>query len=514
MRLVEVLVGRHLADQHGDRICYLDAELGEVTYAGLHEAVRGYAGALRARGVQPGTRGVVVADDSVATVVAVLGLWWHGCVPVPVGHMLTEPEISFIVRNSAAGFMHLDAPAKKQLALGAEFVDLPQLTGDEVRRAFQIGGPAAVGDQQRAGEPVSVPAGAEVLVQYTSGSTGTPKGVRHGLTGISAILDGFGSVVALTPDDVVLSTAKLSFGYGFGNSLLFPLAAGASVILLRGGVDAYVMVAALRRHRPSVIFSVPRMYAALLDRAETDHSCNLESVRLCVSAGEHLPQKLSERFHTTFDMPLLNGLGATEVLHIVVATRPDGTAAPGSLGFPVPGVTLTVRDDEGREVPDGVGGRLHVAGPSVMLGYLDRPKFRPESTAQTLADGGAYTGDIVQRTADGRIQHLCRADDLLNLGGFTVSPREIETAVRKANGVADCAVVGGVNDNGLEQAIAYAVPSEGVPADELRRAITRSLRAHLAPFKRPARVEVLDALPVTSTGKVARFTLRAAAEQR
>jgi acyl-coenzyme A synthetase/AMP-(fatty) acid ligase len=512
MNLVDMLVGRHRADQR-DRVCCLDAELGEVTYGGLHEAIQGYAGALRARGVQPGTRGVVVADDSVATVVAILGLWWHGCVPVPVSHMLTEPEISFIVRDSAAGFMHLDAPAKKHLALGAEFADLPQLTGDEVRQAFQTGGPAAVGDRQRASESVSVAADAEVLVQYTSGSAGTPKGVRHGLTGISAVLDGFGSVVALTPDDVVLSTAKLSFGYGFGNSLLFPLAAGASVILLRGGVDAYVVAAALRRHRPSVIFSVPRIYAALLDRAETDRSCNLESVRLCVSAGEHLPREISERFRTTFGVPLLNGLGATEVLHIVVTTRPDDTA-PGSLGFPVPGVTLTVRDDEGREVTDGAEGRLHVAGPSVMLGYLDRPELHPESTARTLADGGAYTGDIVARTADGSIRHLCRADDLLNLGGFTVSPREIETAVRKADGVADCAVVGSVNDNGLEQAIAYAVPSEGVAADELRRAITRALREYLAPFKRPARVEVLDALPVTSTGKVARFLLRTAVERR
>ncbi|MBW0010124.1 MAG: AMP-binding protein, partial [Pseudonocardiales bacterium] len=119
MPLVERLVGGHLAEKRGDRVCYLDADLGAVTYTGLYEAIRGYAGALRARGVQPGTRGVVVADDSVATVVAVLGLWWHGCTPVPVSHMLTEPEISFIVRDCAARFLHLDAPAAKQLALGA-----------------------------------------------------------------------------------------------------------------------------------------------------------------------------------------------------------------------------------------------------------------------------------------------------------------------------------------------------------------------------------------------------------
>ncbi|MBV8542179.1 MAG: AMP-binding protein [Pseudonocardiales bacterium] len=509
MPLVERLVGGHLAEKRGDRVCYLDADLGAVTYTGLYEAIRGYAGALRARGVQPGTRGVVVADDSVATVVAVLGLWWHGCTPVPVSHMLTEPEISFIVRDCAARFLHLDAPAAKQLALGARFAALPRLTGDEVRQAFQTGGPAAVGGGRRASEPASFPADAEVLVQYTSGSTGTPKGVRHGLTGIRAALDGFGSVLALTPEDVVLSTAKLSFGYGFGNSLLLPLAAGAGVILLRGGVDVYVLAAALRRHRPSVFFSVPRVYAALLDWTETGCGCDLESVRLCVSAGEHLPQELGERFHTTFGVPLLNGLGATEVVHIVVATRPERTT-PGSLGLPVPGVTVTVRDAEGREVPDGAEGRLHVAGPSVMLGYLDRP----ESTARTLAECGAYTGDIAARAADGSIRYLCRADDLLNLGGFKVSPREIETAARRAHGVADCAVVGSVDANGLEQAIAYAVPSAGVSAEDLRRAITQALREHLAPFKRPARVEVLDALPVTSTGKVARFTLRAAAGRR
>jgi acyl-coenzyme A synthetase/AMP-(fatty) acid ligase len=508
MQLVELLVGRHLAEGGGDHVCYFDAEIGEVTYAGLYEATRSYAGALRAHGVRPGTRGAVVADDSVATVVAVLGLWWHGCTPVPVNHMLTQPEISFIVRDSAARFMHLDVPARKQLALCEEFAGLPQFTGDEVRQGLQAGSSAVVGGQPRAGAPASFPASGEVLLQYTSGSTGTPQGVRHGLAGISAVVDGFGSVLALTPDDVVLSTAKLTFGYGFGNSLLFPLAAGASVILLRGGADSHVLAAALRRHRPSVIFSVPRVYAALLDWAQTDHSCDLESVRFCVSAGEHLPHELGERFRRTFKVPLLNGLGATEVLHIVVATRP-GDTTPDSIGFPVPGVTLTVRDDEGREVPDGAEGRLHVAGPSVMLGYLDRP----ESTARTLADDGAYTGDIVQCTADGSMRYLCRADDLLNLGGFKMSPREIETVVRRADGVADCAVVGSVDDTGLEQAIVYAVPSAGVPADELRRAITSSLREHLAPFKRPARVEVLDALPVTSTGKAARFILRSAAEQ-
>jgi acyl carrier protein len=518
--LVRRLVGRHLAAGRGDRVCYRDADAGTLSYAQLHEAARGYAAALADLGVRPGSRGLVVSDDSVAAVVAVIGLWWHGCVPVPVSPMLRESEIVFIAGDCAAGFVHLDAPATKAAVLRRELGSLASLDGEQVRRHLRAGTPAGSGagsgSAAASHEPAALPRDGrdgkdgrdgEVLVQYTSGSTGTPKGVRHSLTGIEAVLAGFGSVLALTPDDVVLSTAKLSFGYGFGNALLFPLAAGASTALLGGPVDPFAVSAALRRERPTVLCSVPRLYAGLLDLAAKGATVRTDSLRLAVSAGEHLPAELSERFAATFGVPLVNGLGATEVLHIAVATRP-AQAEPGSTGHAVPGVTLTVRDEDGQPQPPGAEGRLHVAGPAVALGYIGRP----EATARTFADGGAYTGDIVLRAADGDVRHRGRADDMLNLGGFKVSPTEIESVVRKADGVADCAVVAEANRDGLEQAVAYVVPSAAAAADDLRRAVRASVRTHLAPFKRPARIEVLDQLPVTSTGKLARFTLRAREE--
>lgn len=499
MRLVEWLAGRHVRAGAGDAPCYLDPDAGEVTYGRLYEAAGRYAGALRDLGVAAGTRALVVADDSVATVVAVLGLWWHGCVPVPVSPLLSLPELRFMAGDCAAGLAHLDLAGPKFPALKAEFASRPLVTGDRVRAWLAGGGDLSAGSP----EPADWPAAEAALIQYTSGSTGTPKGVLHSAAGIEAVPDGIGGLLRLRPDDVVLSTAKLTFGYGFGNSVLLPLAAGARAVLLRGAVDAPTVAAALRRHRPTVLFSVPRLYAALLKSADSGDTDAFESVRLAVTAGEHCPGALAGRIQDTLGLTLVNGLGATEALHIVVAT-PPGHRATGAIGRPVPGVMAAVLDERGRPVPDGTEGRLHITGPSVALGYLNAD----EAARRTFAEGGVYTSDIVRRAASGDIDHLCRADDVLNLGGYKVAPAEIEAVVKEAGKVAECAVVAALDENGLEQAVAYAVAEDGEDPAAVRRAILAALRARLAPFKRPARVELISRLPVTSTGKLARNQLR------
>ncbi|WP_159104417.1 AMP-binding protein [Plantactinospora sp. BB1] len=496
--LVERLVGRALASGRGERPAYLTGAGERLGYAELYRAVRCYAARLAEAGVGPGTRGLVVADDDLPTAVAILALWWRGAVAVPVSPMLTGAELGFIAGDCRAGFLHADEA-------GAARADQAGLTGLPQGGAHWLapGGPPSP-------PPVSHPPAEVLLIQYTSGSTGKPKGVLHTGAGVAGVLDGFGRILDLHPDDLVLSTAKLSFGYGFGNSLLFPLAAGAGVLLNQGPPDVYRLAATIARHRPTVLCAVPRIYAALLDRAgqgdPTDPTGipDLGSLRLAVSAGEHLPASLCADFTGTFGVPLVNGLGATEVLHIVLATR---GSQPGSTGRPVPGTTVTVRDDAGRVVPDGTEGRLHVAGPSVAAGYLDRP----ESAARTFADGGAYTGDIVRQDPDGELRYLCRHDDLINIGGYKVSPLDVEAAVRDLDGLAQCAVVGARDGSGLEQAVAYLVPAPGVDPGALRRAARAAFRAGLPPHKRPAVVEVVEALPTTSTGKLARFQLRARA---
>ncbi|WP_433662268.1 AMP-binding protein [Nocardia sp. CA-128927] len=496
--LIESLVGKHVAEDGADRIAYIDSDMGEVTYRQLYCAAGAFAARLAEQGVVSGSRCIVVADDSAAAVAAIVGLWWRGCIPVPVSPQLTEKEIIFIVEDSGAVFAYLDVLSARRVGLARLLSEIEQCDSTLVRE--DLAKAPAVLRVDRVPTRARWASSQEALLQYTSGSTGTAKGVRHSAAAMMDVSAGFGRILALGPADTLLSTAKLSFGYGFGNSVLLPLAAGACTVLLRGGIDAYVVTRAIRVHRPTVLCSVPRIYASLpgtFGAGEITDHC----LRLAVTAGEHCPAELVESTRRLLGVPLINGLGATEALHIVVATSDH--SEPGTTGFAVPGTVATVRGDDGKVLAEDTVGRLHIAGPTVAAGYLNRP----EAERRTFADGGVYTGDIARVSSAGSVGYVARADDMMNLGGHKVAPGEIESAIQGVAGVADCAVVGGLNADGLDEAIAYVV-SDGESPAAVRHAVLAAMRADLAPFKRPGRVEMVESLPTTSTGKLARYRLR------
>lgn len=495
--LVESFVGKHVVAGHGDRISYIDADLGKVSYQQLYHAAGLFAARLAARGIRSGSRCLVVADDSATAVTAIIGLWWYGCIPVPVSPYLTEKEIGFIAEDSAAAFVYLDVPSGKRTSLAALLSGLEQFDSALVVDDLASAAAGQVGELP----PCARSSGRqEALVQYTSGSTGLAKGVLHSAAALLEVSAGFGQILALDPSDTVLSTAKLSFGYGFGNSVLLPLTAGACTVLLRGGIDAYVVASAIRTHQPTVLCSVPRIYAAL-PRIFGNSETSNHVLRLAITAGERCPAELIEATERLLGVPVLNGLGATEALHIVIAT--SERSEPGATGCVVPGAVATVRGDDGQVLPDDTEGRLHIAGPTVAAGYLNRP----DAERRTFADGGVYTGDIAQISSEGSVRYLARTDDMLNLGGHKVAPGEIETVIQAVPGVADCAVIAAHNADGLDEAVAYVVPADP-DSPNLRSAVMSALRTDLAPFKRPNRIEIVEALPTTSTGKLARFQLR------
>jgi acyl-coenzyme A synthetase/AMP-(fatty) acid ligase len=320
--------------------------------------------------------------------------------------------------------------------------------------------------------------------------------------GLLAFPRGLGGLLGITAADRVLSTAKLPFGYGFGNSLLLPFSVGASVVLFEGRVDPYAVSGLLSRYRPTLLFAVPTLYAALLAMPGAAERLDLSSVRTAVSAGEHLGAALSNRLTDAFGLRVVNGLGSTECLHIFVATEP-GVTEPGLTGEPVPGFEVQVVDDHGRVLPDGGTGRLRVRGPSA----ADRYWRRPDLGAEVFDQGWVHTGDIMRREPGLGWRYLGREDNVLNVGGAKVLTSEIEEVLQTLPGVGSCAVVGVPDQDEVVRIVAHVVP---VDADDgqLRTRLAAGLRAALPPHKRPSTIRVVAELPTTSTGKTARFRIR------
>lgn len=338
----------------------------------------------------------------------------------------------------------------------------------------------------------------------SSGSTGMPKGVRHVHSSLKATSDTYGAkVLGIRQDDVVYSAAKLFFAYGLGNGMSFPMAVGATTVLLRGRPAPDTVLALMAEHKPTIFYGVPTLYAAMLAVLGDNLPEGFENLRISVSAGEALPEEIGKRWNELTGSQVLDGVGSTEMLHIFLSNSP-GDVVYGSSGLPVPGYQVRLVDEKGREVADGEIGEMLVNGASAADGYWNQR----EKSRSTFEGCWTRTGDKYERRPDGRYYYCGRTDDMFKVSGIWVSPFEVEQALIAYPGVLEAAVVAARDDDDLEKPKAFIVLKEGADEVEVTGALKDFVQKKVGKWKYPRWIEVVHDLPKTATGKIQRFKLR------
>jgi benzoate-CoA ligase len=500
------LIERNIKAGRFAKIAYHD-DRGAYSYGELAQRVDRAANALRALGLEPEQRVLLCLLDSIDFPTLFLGAIKAGIVPIAANTLLTTADYDFMLRDSRARALVVsDAlydrfapilakqPALKQVVVsGSQPIDgrrfLPELL-------------AAASPTAKAAE---TSADDVCFWLYSSGSTGTPKGVVHLHSHLILTAELFAKpVLGITERDIVFSASKLFFAYGLGNSLTFPLAVGATAVLMAERATPAAVFRALKRHNPTIFYGAPTLYAAMLASPELPKRGEL-ALRLCSSAAEPLPDNIGNRWTEHFGIEIVDGIGSTEMLHVYLSNRP-GDVRYGTTGKPVPGYEIRLVDDEGKEVAPGEIGELQVKGPTSAASYWNQR----ERSRHTFLGEWTRSGDKYVEDRDGYFTYCGRTDDMLKVGGIYVSPAEVEAALMAHDAVLEAAVVGQLDEEKLTKPKAYVVLKPGRAASsKLAEELQEHVKSRLARYKYPRWIEFIDELPKTATGKIQRFKLRA-----
>ncbi len=478
----------------------LIADDATLTYDELRRQINRAGHLLSELGVRREQRVLLVLDDTTVFPIMFLGAMRIGAVPVPVSVLDRDDNFRHYVEDSYTELVVTDAATLDRLDGALAGRDLQFLVrGRSGAGVVELDeGLSAQSDELDA---VTTHQDDMAFWLYSSGSTGKPKGVVHLHHDIGVTYENYArGVLGLRASDVTYSTTKLFHAYGLGNGLSFPLSTGATAVLKSGPTKPGPILDTLREHRPSVFFSVPALFAALLRDPSADGA--LDSVRFCVSAAEPLPAATLNGWRERFGLEIVDGIGSTEMLHIYCSNRP-GDIRPGTSGRPVPGYDLRLVGDDESEV-DGPGvGELHVSGDSCAAFYW----HQHEKSKRCMRGGWFATGDRYERSSEGTYSYIGRIDDMLKVGGLWVSPVDMEHTLLEHPRVSGVGVVG-VNLDGTSRIAAYVEcadePGDDALADELRAWCKERMRR----YEYPHEVRFVDSLPRTLTGKVQRFHLR------
>jgi 2-aminobenzoate-CoA ligase len=438
-------------------------------------------------GVVPGNRVLLRGTNTPWLAACWLGVLKAGAVAVTTMSMLRRHELDKIVAKAQPSVALCDEHLLGELPPSLPVVSYGAELAERCERH-----PAAFADVPTAADDVA-------LLAFTSGTTGTPKATMHFHRDLLAIADTFSRhVLRPAADDLFCGTPPLAFTFGLGGLLVFPLHAGASVLLLERATPKE-LASIVAEQSVTVLFTAPTAYRAILGAGEGPL---LAGVRRAVSAGEALPATVAEQYRQATGRPLIDGIGSTEMLHVFISAA-DDAARSGRTGKAVPGFRAAVRDADGRPVPDGTPGLLAVQGPTGCR-YLEDPR-------QTgyVRDGWNITGDTYVREPDGYFRFVARSDDMIVSSGYNIAAPEVEEVLLTHPDVEECAVVGTPDPDRGAVVTAFVVLRPGVtPGPDVVHTLQEHAKAVAAPYKYPRRVRFVDELPRNASGKLQRFLLR------
>jgi 2-aminobenzoate-CoA ligase len=456
-------------------------------------------------GLVPGNRVLLRGPNNPWLVAAWFGVLKAGGVAVTTMPLLRAREITALTDLTRPGLAVCDHRFAEELTAAA-----PGLPAVFYGGAPPAGAGADLASRcaTRDGRFPAVATAADdvALLAPTSGTTGKPKATMHFHRDLLAIHDTFGRhVLAAGPDDVFVGTPPLGFTFGLGGLVVFPFCVGAATLLLER-VTPDELAGAVAEHGVTALFTAPTMYRALLATGRTEA---LNGLRRCVSAGEHLPVAVWEDFHRATGIKIIDGIGATELLHIFISSAGDAIR-PGATGRVVPGFEAAVLGEDLKPVPDGTIGRLAVRGPTGCRYLAD------ERQRSYVADGWNLTGDTYLRDSDGYYWYQARTDDMIITSGYNIAGPEVEQALLGHPDVLEAAVVGAPDPERGTIVMAYVVLRDGAAAGPAKAAELQAFTKQvIAPYKYPRAIEFVTALPRTESGKVQRYRLRQlAATQR